>query len=141
MGSDPDILVDLTTARNSFEAQVIAQALEAQGVPAKAFDIAGTMLQWDVAVSQPIRVVVRRRDLELARSILKAIKADSLDLDWSEVKTGDPTPETEAERAAAAERGEPTGVVLERGRRAGVWVLAAFGLVLVIVAVLLLSVP
>ena len=63
-GADPDILVDLTTARNTFEAQVIAHALEAQGIPARAFDLAGTMLQWDVAVSQPIRVVVRRRDLD-----------------------------------------------------------------------------
>ena len=119
MGTDPDILVDLTTCRNSFEAQIIAEALKAQGIPAHAFDIAGTTLQWDVAVSQPIRVAVRRADLETAKAILRAVKAESVDLDWSEVQTGDPTPVTPEEVEAARRRPEAsTEEVLRRGRRA-----------------------
>lgn len=89
MGDDPDILVDLTTARTEFEAQTIANALEAHGLEAKVFANVGSVMQWEVAVSQPIKVAVRRRDLEAARSILKTIRAESIDVDWDEVDTGD----------------------------------------------------
>ena len=118
MGSDPNILVDLTTCRNSFEAQIIAEALKAQGVPAYAFDIAGSTLQWDVAVSQPIRVAVRRADVETAKGILRAVKAESVDLDWSDVATGDPTPVTPEEVEASRRRPENREEVLRRGTRA-----------------------
>lgn len=101
MARDPDILVDLTTARTEFEAETIAEALRAQGIPAQTFAIAGSVLQWDVAITQPIRVAVRRRDLEQARAILRAVRAESVDLDWSEVDTGDRTPVMDAERRAA----------------------------------------
>ena len=97
MGGDPDILVDLTTARTEFEAQTIANALEAHGLEAKVFANVGSVLQWEVAVSQPIKVAVRRRDLEVARSILRTIRAESLDVDWSEVDTGDEKSLREAE--------------------------------------------
>lgn len=80
--------MDLTTARTEFEAEVIVQALVAQGIPAKAFSTAGAVLQWDIAATQPIRVVVRRRDLEAARDALRAIRAESVDLDWDEVIPG-----------------------------------------------------
>lgn len=89
---DPDILVDLTTARTAFEAEAIANALEAQGIPARAFTTAGSMLQWDIAGTQPMRVQVRRGDLERARAALHDTRQDSVDIDWSEVDTGDPTP-------------------------------------------------
>lgn len=97
MGGDPDILVDLTTARTEFEAQTIANALEAHGLEAKVFANVGSVMQWEVAVSQPIKVAVRRRDLEAARSILKTIRAESIDVDWDEVDTGDEKSLREAE--------------------------------------------
>lgn len=84
--------MDLTTARTEFEAEVIVQALGAQGIPAKAFSTAGAVLQWDIASTQPIRVVVRRRDLEAARAALRAIRAESVDLDWTEVVDADEPP-------------------------------------------------
>jgi hypothetical protein len=134
MGTDPDILVDLTTCRNSFEAQIIAEALKAHGIPAHAFDIAGSTLQWDVAVSQPIRVAVRRADLETARGILRAVKADSVDLDWSEVPTGDPTPVTPEEVEAGRRKPEDRHEVLVRGNRAAMMALLGFvGLLLLVV--------
>ncbi len=103
MGHDPEILVDLTTARTDFEAETIAEALRSQGIPAQAFTTAGAALQWDVAVSQPMRVQVRRGDLVRASAALKAIRAESVDIDWSEVETGDRTPVTESERREAAD--------------------------------------
>jgi hypothetical protein len=100
MEKDPDILVDLTTALNDFEAQVIVQALEAQGIPARAFTAATSMLQWQIAPGHGVRISVRRRDLDAARAALRAIRADSVDLDWDEVDTGDRAPPTDSERRA-----------------------------------------
>ncbi len=111
MPKDPDILVDLTTARTAFEAEMIAETLRAQGIPAEAFTTAGSMLQWDIAATQPMRVQVRRRDLDRARDSLRAIRADSVDLDWSEVDTGDRTPVSDRERAAA---GDPVRIICRR---------------------------
>jgi hypothetical protein len=90
MAADPDIFVDLTTAGSAFEADVMVQALRAQGIPAEAFNLAGSMLQWDIAASQPFRVSVLRRDVARAREALKRLRADSVDLDWDEVDTGAP---------------------------------------------------
>jgi hypothetical protein len=97
LGSDPDILVDLTTARTAFEAEMIAESLRAQGIPAEAFTTAGSTLQWDIAATQPMRIQVRRRDLARAAEVLRAIRAESVDLDWSQVDTGDRSPVTPEE--------------------------------------------
>ncbi|MEX2218751.1 MAG: hypothetical protein WD749_08315 [Phycisphaerales bacterium] len=102
MGKDPDILVDLTTAANEFEAGVIVEALRGQGIHAESFTTAGAVLQWEAVVSQPFRVAVRRADVEAARAALRAIKADSVDLDWDEVDTG--TAEGEAPEDATRAR-------------------------------------
>lgn len=98
MADDPDILVDLTTARTEFEANIIVEALRAQGVECQAFTTAGAMLQWDVAATQPMRIQVRRRDLAAAAVTLRAIRAESVDIDWDDVDVGD------AKTLAAAER-------------------------------------
>lgn len=96
MPADPDMLVPLTSARTEFEASVMVEALRAEGIPAKTFALAANMLQWDVAVSQPIKVMVRRSDLEAAAAHLARLRADSVDLDWDEVErlngqTGEPS--------------------------------------------------
>lgn len=98
MPKDPDTLVDLTTARTAFEAEMIAESLRAQGIPAEAFTTVGSMLQWDIAGTQPMRVQVRRQDVDKATAALRAIRADSVDLDWDEVDTGDTTPVTPGEQ-------------------------------------------
>src|ERR1044071_7665706 len=98
MSDDPDILVDLTTARTEFEAQEIANVLQEHGVPAKVFAMAANTLSWEIAAGQPIRVAVRRRDLEMARAILNEIPKEAKQIDWSQVDTGDPTsPEGDVE--------------------------------------------
>lgn len=99
MAKDPDILVDLTTTANAFEADVIVQALRAEGIPAEAFTLAASMLQWDIAGTQPFRVAVRRADVERARAALKSLKADSVDIDWEELETGQPQEPRDQEKA------------------------------------------
>lgn len=89
MEKDPEILVPLTSARTGFEAETIAQALNAHGVPAQVFGLSAQVMQWELGYHDAIKVMVRRGDLETAKDILKAIKADSVDIDWSEVDVGE----------------------------------------------------
>lgn len=99
MGTDPEILVPLTSARTGFEAETIAQALNAHGVPAQVFGLSAQVMQWELGYHDAIKVMVRRGDLETASDILKALKAESVDIDWSEVEVGEP-PEDEHETIA-----------------------------------------
>lgn len=89
METDPNALVPLTTARTDFEAETIAEALRAQGIPAEVFAAAASVMQ-NAAI--PVQVLVQERDLVAARNALRAIKAESVDIDWSEVDTGDRAP-------------------------------------------------
>src|ERR1043165_6365478 len=91
MGEDPDILVLLTATRVRFRSETIAQSLNAHGVPAHAFGTAAAVGQWELGIRNEFQVMVRRRDLDLAKSVLGAIKADSVDIDWDEVDVGQPT--------------------------------------------------
>jgi hypothetical protein len=88
MAADPDILVPLTSARTEFEGQTIAAALEADGIPAKVFATSANMLQWEGGYTDPIKVMVRRRDLERAAASVKRTRQESVDIDWSEVNVG-----------------------------------------------------
>jgi hypothetical protein len=85
MGEDPDILVPLTTARTEFEGRTIAAALAEAGVRAEVFMPGGNAIQTDAL---PINVMVRRRDLERAGRTLRAVRQESVDIDWSEVDVG-----------------------------------------------------
>ena len=88
MPHDPDILVVLTSAATEFEAQALAEALRARGVPSEVFATATNTLQWQAGYTDPIKVMVRRADLEAAGAIRASLKADSVDIDWDEVDTG-----------------------------------------------------
>ncbi|MBK9187601.1 MAG: hypothetical protein IPM33_01470 [Phycisphaerales bacterium] len=92
MGEDPNILVELTTARTEFEAATMAESLKAQGIPAEVFAGAANMLQWHVTSTDPIKVMVRRQDVEKARAALRDVRADSVDIDWADVDVGSPEP-------------------------------------------------
>lgn len=80
------MLVDLTTAATEFEAGVIAATLRDNGVPAYVFALSGNTLAWQVAASAPIRIAVRRADLDAAHEILASTRRESVDIDWSEVE-------------------------------------------------------
>lgn len=89
METDPNALVLLTTARTDFEAETIAEALRAQGIRAEVFAAAASVMQ-NAAI--PVQVLVQEKDLVAAKNALRAIKAESVDIDWSEVDTGDRAP-------------------------------------------------
>ncbi len=94
MPQDPEILVELTSARTEFEAETIAETLRAEGIPTEVFGLSSRVAQWELGINTSQKIMVRRQDLTRATEVLKANKADSVDLDWSEVDVGQPTPET-----------------------------------------------
>lgn len=89
MPDDPDSLVVLTSARTEFEGNTIVAALEAAGIPARLFTGAATVLQFGQHSLDTIKVMVRAGDRDRAAAALRAIKQDSVDIDWSEVDVGD----------------------------------------------------
>jgi hypothetical protein len=89
VSQDPDSLVVLTSARSEFEGNTIVAALEAAGIPAKLFTGTATVLQFGQHSIDTVKVMVRLADRERAAAALRAIKQDSVDIDWSEVDVGD----------------------------------------------------
>ncbi|MGD9690023.1 MAG: zinc ribbon domain-containing protein [Phycisphaerales bacterium] len=88
MSSEPVELADLTSVPSEFEAATIVEALRAQGIPAH--HVGGTIAGFRAEVPGLVRVVVRARDLENARLALRAIEAESVDIDWDQVDVGAP---------------------------------------------------
>jgi hypothetical protein len=83
---DPNQPVVLTEAGSSFQAETVAAALQARGIPAKVVDhsTADTLSQY---VVRP-KVMVRRVDVEQARETLKTIRSEAGAIDWDEVDVG-----------------------------------------------------
>lgn len=81
-------LADLTSVTSEFEAATIVESLRAQGIPAQ--HLGGGLAGFRAEVPSLVRVVVRQRDLERARLALRAIQAESVDIDWDEVDVGTP---------------------------------------------------
>ncbi len=131
-GKDPDILVPLTSARSEFEAETIAESLRNQGVPSEVFGMAARVGQWEFGINNDVKVMVRRADLERAGEMLRAIKADSVDLDWSEVDVGPPG---EGVAQDADESRPPSRRVLDQRRLITAWIVV-LGLLLLVVFVL-----
>jgi hypothetical protein len=52
------------------------------------FATSANMLQWEGGYTDPIKVMVRRADLERAAAALKRTRKESVDIDWSEVDVG-----------------------------------------------------
>lgn len=94
MPQDPEILVELTSARTEFEAETIAETLRSEGIPAEVFGLSSRVAQWELGINTAQKIMVRRQDVVRANEVLKANKADSVDLDWDEVDVGQPTSET-----------------------------------------------
>jgi len=101
MPKDPDVLVELLSTRTEFEAEVIVQKLEDSGVPARSFATSATTLGWMAVDPRPVRVVVRRRDLDRARKALQRARTDSIDIDWSELDPGRREPDAAPSKPSA----------------------------------------
>ncbi len=107
---DPDGLVDLTQCGTGYEADILAAALEDEGIPCRAWSRPPLLLPTGFGGADPIRVQVRRRDIRKAREALRAFYASIGVIDWSAVDTEDFTPLTESEREPAREPG-PTSTI------------------------------
>lgn len=94
MRPDPDQLVLLTSTRTEFEGRTMAASLEAEGIPTRVFAASAQMLQWEGGITSTVRVMVRRADLDRAALVLRQVRRDSVDLDWSEVDVGQPEDDT-----------------------------------------------
>jgi hypothetical protein len=95
-GPDPDGPVVLTSARSEIEAQRIADDLREIGIEARVIAAAGNMLQWEAGMTQPIKVMVRRRDAIRALGLLRDIKSPrggaSASVDWERIDVGELEP-------------------------------------------------
>lgn len=88
MADDPDMLVTLTTARTEFEGANYVNVLKTAGIPARVFATTANTMQWEAGYTDPIKVQVRRRDLQRAAEELRRNRQDSVDLDWDEIDVG-----------------------------------------------------
>jgi hypothetical protein len=101
----PAELVDLMTAASHAHAGVVKSVLDAEGIDSLLLTAPGPELGiFGLSGMLPTVVKVRRADLQRAREALDRTRQDSVDIDWSEVDTGDPTPVTEEERAGRVRR-------------------------------------
>lgn len=98
MADDPDTLVDLVRTGDELQAVSLIAELEANGVPARAFGLG--IMQYQMPMLQPQRVMVRRGDLARAQEVLKNYQPPGRqDFEWEEVDTGDTAPLTPQEEA------------------------------------------
>lgn len=113
MNDDPNAPVILTTSPIEAVAATIAAALRERGIPAEVAGGALTGLRAETVVSA--QVLVRRSDLQLAKDALRALKSESVDIDWNEVDlSAAPAPAPEPRTAD-----DPWPAVLR-------WLLAAY---------------
>lgn len=82
------MLVDLLAVSSDFEGEIVVSALEHAGIPARVFSAVGRTLGPVAGQAMPIRVQVRRQDLERARKALRSTREESVDLDWDQVDVG-----------------------------------------------------
>ncbi len=66
---------------SDFEGELVVRTLEAAGIEAHVFSATARTLSWMIAPSRPIRVQVRRRDLERAREALEARRQELEQMD------------------------------------------------------------
>ena len=81
----PEVLTEVPT---EIEAATIVAALAARGV--KADMTGGFTAGFRTEAPGWVRVVVRRSDLEQARSALDEIKSERSEIDWTQVDVGQP---------------------------------------------------
>ncbi len=92
MAKDPNAPVVVATALTDAEAGLIASTLRERGIEARVFDAVGSVLSiYGPALNQPIQIVVRRCEADRAAAALRDVREESIDIDWSQVDTGDPS--------------------------------------------------
>jgi hypothetical protein len=85
LNPEPDLLVDLVRVPHGFEAETIAESLQARGIEARAFTTVGDTMQWEAGIKPSCLVQVPRSQLRAAQLALASLKSDSIDIDWDEL--------------------------------------------------------
>jgi hypothetical protein len=88
MSGDPNGPCELTSVSSEIEAADIATALSAYDV--EAFFVGGAVSGFKAEAPGSVQVLVRRSDLDRAKSALAEIQADEGDIDWSTIDVGEP---------------------------------------------------
>lgn len=96
MNSDPAQLIDITNCANAIEAEMLAQFLDDNGVPAHASVHAGATNPWELGSSIPFRIAVRKQDAERAAALIaeyRSRKHEPIEVNWDEEDVGDAEPD------------------------------------------------
>lgn len=102
---DPAEPVVLTSTRTEFEANVIAEALRAQGIESRVVSVVGAVLGAYVpGMQDAIQVLVRAEDAQRARDALAATRSDSVDIAWDELDVGETADPLAARRPIGVRR-------------------------------------
>lgn len=92
--------VVLLETRTGFEAEAIAAALAARGIPVQTADTASAMVMSNTVIRS--KVLVPGSSEGLARQVLAEIRAEMTEIDWDTMDLG---PEEDVPRMQAARRG------------------------------------
>lgn len=99
-------LIELTVRPNEMQAGLVRAALESAGIESYTAVAGGVMSNAEFGnVFVPTAVLVSPVDAARAREALDRTREDSVDIDWSEVNTGDDSPLTDRERGVGTEAG------------------------------------
>lgn len=115
MAESPNDLVVLTTGSSEIQAALFVSVLASHGIDAIGPNAAATTLRWELGSTDPYRVYVRRIDAERAREVLSSERADSVDIDWSQVDTGAPGSMDPPEAGVGAGGPESSGFWIAMG--------------------------
>lgn len=85
-GEDPDAPVEVASLADQFEATSVIGHLETHGI--KACPVGSFVSGFQVEAPRDVKVVVARKDSELARQILSELTLDENEVDWSNVDIG-----------------------------------------------------
>jgi len=91
-------MVEITTRPNEMQAGIVRAVLEDAGIESFTAVAGGVMANAEFGLSfVPTSIYVDSSDAERARAVLQNTREESVDLDWSEVDTGDDSPLSERE--------------------------------------------
>ncbi|MBX3405460.1 MAG: DUF2007 domain-containing protein [Phycisphaeraceae bacterium] len=92
MNPDPATLIDITNCGSAIEAEMLAQFLDDNGVPAHASVHAGATNPWELGSSVPFRIAVRKQDAERAAALIaeyRSHKHEPVEVNWDEEDVGE----------------------------------------------------
>jgi hypothetical protein len=94
MNQDPQMFVELTTARSPLEVEALVAALRDHGIEAIGFNHAASVMQ---STAVPLTISVHREDFERAKATLAEIRSDASEMDWDQLDVGEVPEEVQRE--------------------------------------------